>query len=197
MTNLSKALKRTLLGAAMASAAILAPAQAAELDLSGKTVNFVIPFAETGGSASWANFYAPLLSEALPGKPTVVGYTAKDLTTWSNVMARALCCAGATKGDMVHNAYGYGLFTGGLGAHYGAEKIGASVIPMSGGNTKKQLMIMQDFGSTVLTCTPSYSLYLAEAAAEEGVDIRDFKLQIRRCECNRIIDTSWERQCGV
>ncbi|HMB15213.1 MAG TPA: phenylacetate--CoA ligase, partial [Pelovirga sp.] len=80
--------------------------------------------------------------------------------------------------DVIHNAYGYGLFTGGLGAHYGAERIGASVIPMSGGNTKKQLMIMQDFGSTVLTCTPSYSLFLAEVAAEEGIDIRKLNLKV-------------------
>jgi phenylacetate-CoA ligase len=82
------------------------------------------------------------------------------------------------KGDIIHNSYGYGLFTGGLGAHYGAERLGASVIPMSGGNTKKQIMIMQDFGSTVLTCTPSYSLYMAEAAKEEGIDFRDLKLKV-------------------
>jgi phenylacetate-CoA ligase len=97
---------------------------------------------------------------------------------WAELMARSFVAAGAHKGDVIHNAYGYGLFTGGLGAHYGAEKLGASVIPMSGGNTKKQIMIMQDFGSTVLTCTPSYSLYLAEAAAEEGVDFRDLKLRV-------------------
>jgi len=93
-------------------------------------------------------------------------------------MARSFVAAGAHRGDIIHNAYGYGLFTGGLGAHYGAEMLGASVIPISGGNTKKQIMIMQDFGSTVLTCTPSYSLYLAEAAAEEGIDLRDLKLRI-------------------
>jgi phenylacetate-CoA ligase len=93
-------------------------------------------------------------------------------------MARSFVAAGTHKGDIIHNAYGYGLFTGGLGAHYGAERVGASVIPMSGGNTKKQLMIMQDFGSTVLTCTPSYSLYLAEVAAEEGIDIRKLKLKV-------------------
>jgi phenylacetate-CoA ligase len=117
-------------------------------------------------------------SSGTTGKPTVVGYTRRDIDNWTELMARSFVAAGATRGDILHNAYGYGLFTGGLGAHYGAERIGASVIPMSGGNTKKQLMIMQDFGSTVLTCTPSYSLYLAEAAAEEGVDIRNFKLRV-------------------
>ncbi len=117
-------------------------------------------------------------SSGTTGKPTVVGYTQRDIDNWAELMARCFVAAGAHSGDIVHNAYGYGLFTGGLGAHYGAEKIGASVIPMSGGNTKKQIMIMQDFGSTVLTCTPSYCLYLAEAAAEEGIDIRDLKLRI-------------------
>lgn len=117
-------------------------------------------------------------SSGTTGKPTVVGYTRRDIDMWSELMARSFVAAGAHKGDVIHNAYGYGLFTGGLGAHYGAEKLGASVIPMSGGNTKKQIMIMQDFGSTVLTCTPSYSLYLAEAAAEEGVDIRELKLRV-------------------
>lgn len=117
-------------------------------------------------------------SSGTTGKPTVVGYTRRDIDMWSELMARSFVAAGAHKGDVIHNAYGYGLFTGGLGAHYGAEKLGASVIPMSGGNTKKQIMIMQDFGSTVLTCTPSYSLYLAEAAAEEGVDIRKLKLRV-------------------
>ncbi len=117
-------------------------------------------------------------SSGTTGKPTVVGYTQRDIDNWSELMARCFVAAGATKGDVVHNAYGYGLFTGGLGAHYGAEKIGASVIPMSGGNTKKQIMIMQDFGSTVLTCTPSYCLFLAEAAADEGINIRDLKLRV-------------------
>jgi phenylacetate-CoA ligase len=112
------------------------------------------------------------------GKPTVVGYTQRDIDMWAELMARSFVAAGAHRGDIIHNAYGYGLFTGGLGAHYGAEKLGASVIPMSGGNTKKQILIMQDFGSTVLTCTPSYSLYLAEAAAEEGIDLRGLTLRI-------------------
>ena len=117
-------------------------------------------------------------SSGTTGKPTVVGYTRRDIDTWSELMARSFVAAGASKKDVIHNAYGYGLFTGGLGAHYGAERLGASVIPMSGGNTKKQLMIMQDFGSTVLTCTPSYSLFLAEVAAEEGIDIRNLKLRV-------------------
>ncbi len=117
-------------------------------------------------------------SSGTTGKPTVVGYTRRDIETWAELMARSFVAAGAHRGDVIHNAYGYGLFTGGLGAHYGAETLGASVIPMSGGNTKKQIMIMQDFGSTVLTCTPSYSLYLAEAAAEEGIDIRKLKLRV-------------------
>ncbi len=117
-------------------------------------------------------------SSGTTGKPTVVGYTRRDIENWTELMARSFVAAGAHSGDVIHNAYGYGLFTGGLGAHYGAEKLGASVIPISGGNTKRQIMIMQDFGSTILTCTPSYSLYLAEAAAEEGIDIRTLKLRV-------------------
>ncbi|NLC71099.1 MAG: phenylacetate--CoA ligase [Desulfuromonadaceae bacterium] len=117
-------------------------------------------------------------SSGTTGKPTVVGYTRRDIDNWAELMARSFVAAGAHRGDVIHNAYGYGLFTGGLGAHYGAEKLGASVIPMSGGNTKKQILIMHDFGSTVITCTPSYSLYLAEAIREEGLDIKDFKLRI-------------------
>jgi phenylacetate-CoA ligase len=147
-----------------------------------------IPFtlkSDMRDSYPYGLFAAPLdeivrihASSGTTGKPTVVGYTQRDIDNWSELMARCFVAAGATKGDVVHNSYGYGLFTGGLGAHYGAEKIGASVIPMSGGNTKKQIMIMQDFGSTVLTCTPSYCLFLAEAAAEEGIDIRDLKLRV-------------------
>ena len=117
-------------------------------------------------------------SSGTTGKPTVVGYTRRDIENWTEMVARSFVAAGTNQGDIIHNAYGYGLFTGGLGAHYGAERVGASVIPMSGGNTKKQLMIMQDFGSTVLTCTPSYSLYLAEVAAEEGIDFRKLKLKV-------------------
>jgi len=117
-------------------------------------------------------------SSGTTGKPTVVGYTRRDIDNWTELVARSFVAAGTNQGDIIHNAYGYGLFTGGLGAHYGAERVGASVIPMSGGNTKKQLMIMQDFGSTVLTCTPSYSLYLAEVAAEEGINIHRLKLKV-------------------
>ena len=117
-------------------------------------------------------------SSGTTGKPTVVGYTHKDIEIWSELMARSFVSAGVHRGDIIHNSYGYGLFTGGLGAHYGAEKLGASVIPMSGGNTKRQILIMKDFGSTVLTCTPSYSLYLAEAAKEEGVDFRSLSLRV-------------------
>ena len=117
-------------------------------------------------------------SSGTTGKPTVVGYTQKDIDTWSDLMARSFVAAGAHRGDIIHNAYGYGLFTGGLGAHYGAERLGASVIPISGGNTKRQIMIMQDFGSTVLTCTPSYSLFMAEEARAEGVDFKKLKLRV-------------------
>ncbi|MDD2581005.1 MAG: phenylacetate--CoA ligase [Desulfuromonadaceae bacterium] len=117
-------------------------------------------------------------SSGTTGKPTVVGYTQQDINTWSELMARSFVAAGAHKGDIIHNAYGYGLFTGGLGAHYGAERLGASVIPISGGNTKRQIMIMQDFGSSVLTCTPSYSLFMAEEAQAEGVDFKNLKLRV-------------------
>jgi phenylacetate-CoA ligase len=116
-------------------------------------------------------------SSGTTGKPTVVGYTARDIRTWSELMARTLMAGGATKGDMIHNAYGYGLFTGGLGFHYGAEELGASVIPISGGNTKRQVMIMTDFGPTILTCTPSYALLIAEVAEEMGVDFREFNFK--------------------
>jgi phenylacetate-CoA ligase len=116
-------------------------------------------------------------SSGTTGKPTVVGYTARDIQTWSELMARTLTAAGTRREDIVHNAYGYGLFTGGLGVHYGAERLGASVIPISGGNTKRQVMIMKDFGPTVLTCTPSYALHVAEAAEEMGVSFRDLKFK--------------------
>jgi phenylacetate-CoA ligase len=117
-------------------------------------------------------------SSGTTGKPTVVGYTKKDIDTWANLMARALTCAGASRGDMVHNAYGYGLFTGGLGAHYGAEKLGATVIPVSGGNSKRQITIMKDFGSTVLLSTPSYALNLAEAMEAMGIDPASLSLRV-------------------
>jgi len=117
-------------------------------------------------------------SSGTTGKPTVVGYTKKDIETWAGVMARALTCAGATSRDMIHNAYGYGLFTGGLGAHYGVERLGATVIPVSGGNTKRQITIMQDFRSSVLLATPSYALNLADAMAELGVDPKSLALRV-------------------
>jgi phenylacetate-CoA ligase len=117
-------------------------------------------------------------SSGTTGKPTVVGYTKKDIENWADLMARTLVTAGAHKGDIIHNAYGYGLFTGGLGVHNGAERLGASVIPISGGNTARQLMIMQDFGSTVITCTPSYSLFIAEEARSAGLDFKNFKLRV-------------------
>ena len=116
-------------------------------------------------------------SSGTTGKPVVVGYTRRDIDTWSELMARTLSCGGTTSGDIVHNAYGYGLFTGGLGAHYGAEKIGAAVIPMSGGNTKRQILIMKDFGSTILCSTPSYALNIAEVMAEESVDCSQLRLK--------------------
>ena len=117
-------------------------------------------------------------SSGTTGKPTVVGYTRNDISTWSEVIARTLTCAGANRNDFIQIAYGYGLFTGGLGLHYGGEKIGASVIPVSGGNTNRQLQLMHDFGTTVLACTPSYALYLAEAIQESGIDRDELKLKI-------------------
>jgi len=117
-------------------------------------------------------------SSGTTGKPTVVGYTLKDLATWADLMARSMACAGARPGDVVHNAYGYGLFTGGLGAHYGAERLGATVVPMSGGSTERQILLIQDFGARVLCATPSYALAIAEVAEKEGVDLRKSKLRI-------------------
>ncbi|TDX52087.1 phenylacetate--CoA ligase family protein [Orenia marismortui] len=117
-------------------------------------------------------------SSGTTGKPTVVGYTRRDLSTWSEVVARTLYSAEVKKNDFIQVAYGYGLFTGGLGLHYGSEKVGATVIPISGGNTKKQIQIMQDFGSTVIACTPSYSLYLSEAIEEMGLSPKELNLKI-------------------
>jgi len=116
-------------------------------------------------------------SSGTTGKQTVVGYTRRDIDTWAEVMARTLVCAGASKESVIQVAYGYGLFTGGLGAHYGAERIGASVIPISGGNTKRQLQIMKDFGTTILACTPSYALYMAEELAEAGIRKDELRLK--------------------
>lgn len=116
-------------------------------------------------------------SSGTTGKPTVVGYTYKDINTWSELLARTLTCAHADKNSVVQIAYGYGLFTGGLGVHYGAERVGASVIPISGGNTQRQIMLMQDFGTTVLACTPSYALFMGEVLEEMGVKKEDIKLK--------------------
>jgi phenylacetate-CoA ligase len=110
-------------------------------------------------------------SSGTTGKPTVVGYTRADLDLWADLMARTLACVGARPGDVVHNAYGYGLFTGGLGAHYGAERLGCTVVPMSGGGTERQVMLIQDFAATVLCATPSYALNIAEVAKAQGVDL--------------------------
>lgn len=115
-------------------------------------------------------------SSGTTGKPTVVGYTQHDLDVWSEVMARGLTSCGATANSIIQNAYGYGLFTGGLGVHYGAEKIGAKIIPISAGHTKRQIMIMKDFGTNILTCTPSYALHLAEVMEELGVSKEDLSL---------------------
>lgn len=118
-------------------------------------------------------------SSGTTGKPTVVGYTRGDMALWAEVMARTLRNGGVTEDDVVHNAYGYGLFTGGLGFGLGAETVGASTVPVSSGNTARQLMLLEDFGATVLCSTPSYALVLAEAAESEGIDIRSrFRLRV-------------------
>lgn len=108
-------------------------------------------------------------SSGTTGKPTVVGYTRNDLETWAELCARFITAAGVTSDDVAQVTFGYGLFTGGFGLHYGLEKVGASVIPASAGNTQRQLMLMQDFGSTALVCTPSYGLHLGEAVNEAGI----------------------------
>jgi phenylacetate-CoA ligase len=117
-------------------------------------------------------------SSGTTGKPTPVAYTQRDLDTWAELMARTLAAGGAHRGDIVHVAYGYGLFTGGLGAHYGAERLGAAVIPVSGGQTRRQIMLIQDFGPSVICCTPSFALYLAEVGQEMGVDFTQTKLRV-------------------
>jgi phenylacetate-CoA ligase len=116
------------------------------------------------------------MSSGTTGKPVVDEYTMKDIDIWREAMSRTLAGAGCTRDDIVQNCYGYGLFTGGPGAHYGALNIWAEVLPMSSGNTDRQLMVMQDFGSTMLTCTPSYALYMAEEAVERGIDLRALPL---------------------
>ena len=117
-------------------------------------------------------------SSGTTGKPTTVGYTKNDIENWREVLARCLTMAGISSEDIMQVSYGYGLFTGGLGVHYGAETVGATVIPISGGNTRRQLQLMADYGSTVLACTPSYALHLADALAENGYSLADMKLKI-------------------
>ena len=112
-------------------------------------------------------------SSGTTGKPTVSGYTRGDLEIWAEVMARGLCMFGVTEDDIIQNTHGYGLFTGGFGVHYGAQKMGATVIPISTGQTKRQIEIMQDFGTSVMIFTPSYGLYLAEEIEEEGIDTKN------------------------
>ena len=117
-------------------------------------------------------------SSGTTGKATVVGYTQNDIDLWTNLMARCIACAGARPGDILHNAYGYGLFTGGLGVHYGAELLGCTVVPVSGGLTERQVTLLQDFGARILCATPSYALNIAEVAETMGVDIRTLPMQI-------------------
>jgi len=117
-------------------------------------------------------------SSGTTGKPIVVAYTQSDLDVWTNVMKRAFAMCGLHCGDTIQNSYGYGLFTGGLGAHYGAEGLGATVIPMSGGNTDRQIMLMKDFGVTAVCCTPSYFLHMIDRAAQLGIDIRELPLRV-------------------
>ena len=117
-------------------------------------------------------------SSGTTGKPTVVGYTLKDIDTWANLVARSLRAAGGRAGDMIHVAYGYGLFTGGLGAHYGAERAGCTVIPMSGGQTEKQVQLIQDFKPDIIMVTPSYMQVIIEQFERQGLDAKDSSLKI-------------------
>ncbi|HEU4798825.1 MAG TPA: phenylacetate--CoA ligase [bacterium] len=129
---------------------------------------FAVPLSET------VRIHA---SSGTTGKPTVVGYTANDIKLWAEVCARSLAASGARPGDVFQNAYGYGLFTGGLGMHYGGELLGLVVVPVSGGNTERQIMLLQDFGATIMACTPSYALTLAEALDARGIRRGDLKLR--------------------
>src|SRR5471030_2237722 len=117
-------------------------------------------------------------SSGTTGKPTVVGYTASDLANWALLMARSLACAGARPGDIVHNAYGYGLFTGGLGAHDGAQRLGCTVIPVSGGMTERQVQLIMDFEPDIITVTPSYMLAILDEFRSKGIDPRKSSLKI-------------------
>jgi len=117
-------------------------------------------------------------SSGTTGKSTPVGYTARDVENWGELIARVLAAGGVHRGDIVHVAYGYGLFTGGLGFHYGVERLGAAVIPVSGGQTRRQIQLIQDFSPSVICCTPSFALYLAEVGQEMGVDFKDTRLRV-------------------
>ena len=148
----------------------------------------LLPFTEKGDlrdAYPFGLFASPMsevvrihASSGTTGKPTVVAYTQRDLDVWASVMVRSLAAVGVHSGDIVQNAYGYGLFTGGLGAHYGAEAIGATVIPISGGNTDRQIMVLKDFGATAICCTPSYFIHLVERAGELGVDVKALPLRV-------------------
>ena len=117
-------------------------------------------------------------SSGTTGQPIVVAYTQRDLDVWSSAMVRTLRCYGIRADDILQNAYGYGLFTGGLGVHYGAEHLGATVVPTSGGNTDRQIQVMQEFGATVICCTPSYFLHLVDRAQQIGIDFRQLPLRV-------------------
>lgn len=139
-------------------------------------------------------------SSGTTGKPTIGPYTQADIEMWSEVMARTLATSGVTSQDVVQNAYGYGLFTGGLGFHYGAERLGATVIPTGGGNTRRQIALLQDLGTTVLTCTPSYALIVAETAEEMGVDLVNSQLRLAVCGAepwSELMRKDIERRLGV
>ena len=116
-------------------------------------------------------------SSGTTGKPTVVGYTKADIDVWSEGAARAICAAGGTKDDTIHVSYGYGLFTGGLGLHYGAEKLGATALPVSSGNTNRQIQLLQDFGSDIICCTPSYAMFIGETIRDMGIDPKSLKVR--------------------
>ena len=117
-------------------------------------------------------------SSGTTGKPTVVGYTARDIDTWSDLMARSIYASGGRSGDILNNAYGYGLFTGGLGAHYGAERLGCTVVPISGGQTLRQIELIQDFKPRIITATPSYMLNIAEVMQSQGIDPCETSIEI-------------------
>jgi len=157
-------------------------------DIKGTKDLYKLPFtvkADLRDNYPFGTFAVPMddvvrvhASSGTTGKQTVVGYTQNDINTWSECVARSLVNVGVTKKDIVHVAYGYGLFTGGLGLHYGAELLGATVVPVSGGNTMRQLQLLKDFGATVLCCTPSYALYIADEMEANGITKDDIKLRI-------------------